>query len=60
MQLDAFYRPNDVVQLENEDSRDWLVSLPEEILEMDDIIEEPWGNFIEIRKIKKGSFFNEP
>ncbi|QOU28712.1 hypothetical protein TW71_008645 [Vibrio coralliilyticus] len=43
MQLDAFYRPKDLVQLENEDSRDWLVSLPEEILEMDDIIEEPWG-----------------
>ncbi|WP_171749282.1 hypothetical protein [Vibrio sp. RE88] len=43
MQLGACYRSNDAVQLEDEDTRDWLVSLPEEILEMDDIIEEPWG-----------------
>ncbi|MCG9598044.1 hypothetical protein L1D15_15090 [Vibrio sp. Isolate25] len=42
MQIGATSNPTETSQWEDNETRNWLVSQPEEILALDDIIEESW------------------
>lgn len=42
MQLGAISNTEETSQLENDETRNWLVSQPEELLQLDDLIEESW------------------